>query len=131
MRSFFLRSNNSRKINSPHTLGREGEKIALGLLKKKKYRIVQQGFRMFRGEIDIIAYDGKDLVFIEVKSRRSSKFGCPEESVTPAKQKQIKKIARGYLHDHDIHNTPCRFDVIAVIFFEKDIEVTHFEDAFH
>ncbi len=115
---------------SPHNLGRKGENIALDLLKKKKFHIREKGFRMFRGEIDIIADDGDDLVFIEVKSRRGNQFGHPEDSVTPAKQRQIKKIAAGYLFKHDIQNKPCRFDVIAITFFEDKVDLTHFEDAF-
>jgi putative endonuclease len=115
---------------SPHSLGRKGEKIALNLLQKKKFQIREKGFRMFRGEIDIIADDGDDLVFIEVKSRRGNQFGHPEDSVTPAKQRQIKKIAAGYLFKHDIQDKPCRFDVIAITFFENKVDLIHFEDAF-
>ncbi len=116
---------------SPHNLGRKGEEIALDLLIKKNYRIIEQGFRLFRGEIDIIAAKDGGLVFVEVKSRRGSRFGHPEDSVTFTKQCQIKKIAAGYLHKHNIENMPCRFDVIAVIFLKDKVDVTHFEEAFN
>ncbi len=85
---------------------------------------------MFRGEIDIVARDGRDLVFIEVKSRRGNQYGHPEDSVTPAKQNQIKKVAEGYLHKHDIQNTPVRFDVLSIEFLDNKVDVTHFKDAF-
>jgi putative endonuclease len=128
--SVHYKNNPSWKNLTPHNLGREGERIALDLLKTKKYKIIQRGFRMFRGEIDIIACDGEDLVFIEVKARRGIRYGYPEEYVTPSKQRQIKKIAWGYVNQNDISNIPCRFDVIAVTFLDEEAEVVHCEDAF-
>ena len=125
-----FKKNPSWKNLTPQNLGREGERIALNLLKTKKYKIIQRGFRMFRGEIDIIARDGENLVFIEVKARRGSRYGYPEEYVTLSKQRQIKKIARGYVNQNDISNIPCRFDVIAVTFLDEGAEADHFEDAF-
>lgn len=95
-------------------LGREGEDTAVRHLESSGYRILTRGFRMFRGEIDIVALDGDTLVFVEVKTRTSEDFGFPEEAVTPAKQSQIRKIARGYLIREKLGDIPCRFDVLAV-----------------
>ncbi len=103
----------------PHLLGISGEEVALSYLRSKKYKIVEKGFRLFRGEIDIIAYDKKTLVFIEVKTRTRSDFGLPEESVTPSKQKQIRKIAQGYLDLNKIRDVECRFDVISLTKTDK------------
>ncbi len=119
------------RYDEAHALGRRGEEIALEYFRNKGYRIVEQGFRLFRGEIDIVAYDGPTLVFIEVKTRATTEFGLPEEAVTPAKQSQIRKIARGFLVERDLGEPDCRFDVLAVFAPEEgDPVITHFESAF-
>ncbi len=112
-------------------LGRSGEEIACRYLREKKYDIVAKGFRKFRGEIDIIARDGATLVFIEVKARADESYGRPEESVTPGKQRQIRKVAQGYLLEHPSPGVDCRFDVIAILFSgPDDYRLEHFVDAF-
>ena len=112
-------------------LGRAGEEIACAYLRKKNYAIVTRGFRMFRGEVDIIARDGSTIVFIEVKARSDESFGRPEESVTPAKQRQIRKIAQGYLLENPAAEVACRFDVIAIVFGDANgYRLEHFVDAF-
>ncbi len=112
-------------------LGLRGEEIALEYFRRKGYRIVERGFRLFRGEIDIIARDGETLVFIEVKTRATTEFGLPEEAVTLAKQGQIRKIARGYLVARDLGEPDCRFDVLAILVPEDGNPViTHYESAF-
>jgi len=119
------------RYDEAHALGRRGEEIALRYFRRKGYRIVERGFRLFRGEIDIIAHDGQTLVFIEVKTRATTEFGLPEEAVTPAKQNQIRKIARGFLVERGLGEPDCRFDVLAVLVPEEgDPVVTHFESAF-
>jgi putative endonuclease len=112
-------------------LGLAGEEIACSYLRQKKYDILTRRFRMFRGEIDIVARDGETLVFVEVKARADESFGRPEEAVTPGKQRQIRKIALGYLVDHHPGEVDCRFDVIAILFGEgNDYRLEHFKDAF-
>ena len=116
---------------SGHVLGKRGEEIAVDYLQKKGYRIVERGFRLFRGELDIIAYDGKTLVFVEVKTRAGTEFGLPEEAVTPAKQSQIKRIAQGYLIERRLGDPDCRFDVLSILIKgDREQIITHFEDAF-
>ena len=116
---------------TPYVLGKEGEKVALQYLKNKKCRIVTKNFRMYRGEIDIIAYDRKALVFVEVKTRKSRKFGLPEESVTFSKQKQIKKIACGFLVKNNLQDVECRFDVLSLHFDEDEgYTIHHIKNAF-
>ena len=84
-----------------------------------------------RGEIDIIAYDKKTLVFIEVKTRKSQKYGRPEESVTPSKQKQIRRVAEGFLAKKNLCDMECRFDVLSLLFDKKDqCAITHIRNAF-
>ena len=117
--------------HSPHALGKSGEKTALRYLKDKKYRILARNFRLFRGEIDIIALDRKILVFVEVKTRKRTDFGMPEESVTPSKQEQIKKIAQGFLTKNNLNETECRFDVVSLIFDEGEgFSIRHIQNAF-
>jgi putative endonuclease len=112
-------------------LGREGEEAAVRFLKKKRFKIVERGFRMFRGEIDIIAYDRTTLVFVEVKTRSGAGFGVPEESVTSAKQDQLRKIAQGYLIKSRLGDIPCRFDVVAVSTDDRGRPtIRHIENAF-
>ncbi len=88
---------------------------------------------MFRGEIDIIARRDETLVFFEVKTRSGDEFGFPVESVTAAKQRQVRKIALGYLLKHGLaeEKTACRFDVLSVICLgESRFRLTHYENAF-
>jgi putative endonuclease len=113
------------------TLGRAGEEIACAYLRRKKYKIVARSFRLFRGEIDIIAKDGDTLVFVEVKARADESHGRPEESVTPVKQRQIRKIALGYVAQNPPGDVDCRFDVIAILYREgNEYRLEHFKDAF-
>lgn len=116
---------------TPFELGKIGEKRALKYLKKKKFRIIKQGFHLYKGEIDIIAYDGDTLVFVEVKTRRNYKYGRPEEAVTPYKQLQIRKIAQAFLTKNHIKDIKCRFDVLALLCDRnKKFKIEHFIDAF-
>lgn len=116
---------------TPRTLGRSGEDIACAYLERQDYVIVARGFRLFRGEIDIVARDGETLVFVEVKARADESHGRPEEAVTAAKQRQIRRIAQGFLVAHPHPGVDCRFDVIAVLFRgPDDCRIEHFVDAF-
>ena len=91
-----------------------GESLALKHLKARGYRILAQNYRARRGEIDLIARDGEFVVFVEVKTRRSLKFGVPQAAVTLQKQRQISKVALAYLQSRNLLDTLCRFDVIAI-----------------
>jgi putative endonuclease len=117
---------------TPYDLGKFGERFAFDYLKKKKYKIIEKGYRFFRGEIDIIAYDKEGvLIFFEVKTRRGSQFGLPEESVTSLKQKQIKKIAQGFISLNKLEGKECRFDILALNYCDaRGFKITHFKDAF-
>jgi len=110
--------------------GRGGEDLAVDFLTKKGYRILQRNFRYDRGEIDIIADDGGTLVFVEVKARRSKRFGEPEEAVSLYKRAQLRKTAKGYLFRHEIEDVECRFDVIAIEYTRNVPALRHIESAF-
>ena len=95
-------------------LGAKGEEIALRYLKSRGYRILERNYRIKFGEIDIIAEQGDNLVFIEVKTRSDNHFGSPFESVTKQKQKQLSKVALEYISKQGWHNRPARFDVVGI-----------------
>ena len=91
-----------------------GESAAAEYLKAHGYLILAQNYRFHRGEIDLIVQQGDRIVFVEVKTRRSLKFGLPQYAVTLKKQRQISKIALAYLQRQNLMDAPCRFDVIAI-----------------
>jgi len=96
------------------SLGNLGENLALKQLKNNGYKILERNFRSKFGEIDIIAQEGDFLVFIEVKTRWSQKFGPPEEAVTPRKIKRITKAAQYYKMLHPELPEALRIDVVAI-----------------
>lgn len=106
--------------------GDKGEIIAQNHLKKNKFRILETNFRSKMGEIDIIAQKKEQIVFIEVKTRKSAEFGRPSEAVNSHKQWKIRKVAEEYLLKNKLTDYPCRFDVIEVL----DDEINHIENAF-
>ncbi|UCD66561.1 MAG: YraN family protein [Deltaproteobacteria bacterium] len=95
-------------------LGANGEELAARYLMSQGYRILERNYRIRLGEIDIIAEQGKDLVFIEVKTRSDTLFGSPLDSVTIPKQRQLSKVALEYMSRQGCHNRPARFDVVGV-----------------
>lgn len=113
-------------------IGKIGEAFAVDYLKAQDYQILEQNYRLRFGEIDLIARQGRRTVFVEVKTRRSLKFGTPQTAVTPTKQKQISKVALSYLQEHNLLDGACRFDVIAVFLSLqcKLINLHHIENAF-
>lgn len=94
--------------------GEKSESVAVDFLKKQGYRIIELNYRTKLGEIDIIAKQEKTLVFIEVKARKSSRFGRPELAVTPKKQRKISMVALYYLKSTKQSNAKARFDVVAI-----------------
>lgn len=116
-----------------NTLGAWGEAKAAEHLRKKRYRIIAQGFRSRFGEIDLIAYNRKYLVFVEVKLRKNANFARAVEYVDHKKQERIKTTAAVYLSQHPTALQP-RFDVIEIYAPEGTDtvrpEINHLEDAF-
>lgn len=114
-----------------YKLGQAGEAAALDYLRAKKFSVVLTGFRLPHGEIDIIAYDRKTLVFIEVKTRQDRTVESPVESVTPSKQQKIRKLAEAYLTLNNLQDVECRFDVLSLTGNEdRGYRVQHIKDAF-
>src|SRR5438093_13037216 len=92
-------------------LGEEGERAASRFLEARGYRILERNYRTRRGEIDLIAEDGRILVFVEVKVRLDDRFGGPAAAITRAKQARIARLAEQYLACRRVGDRPCRFDV--------------------
>ena len=95
-------------------LDQRGERAAERLLKRQGYRIVGRRERSRLGELDLVAVDGRTVVFVEVKTRQSLAAGEPAEAVDAAKQQRVARAAWGYLKRHGLLDYPARFDVVAV-----------------
>jgi putative endonuclease len=104
-----------KKKKSTTTIGKEGENIAAAWLISHGYTLVARNYRKRFGEVDIIASHDGYLVFIEVKTRASNRYGSPLEAVTVKKQRQLSRIAIDYLTRNKLLDTQCRFDVVSVI----------------
>ena len=111
------------------TLGKQGEEFALRYLTYYGYRIIERNFSCLLGEIDLIAWDKKTLVFIEVKTRRSLRFGPPEEAVTSMKQEKLRQVASYYWQGLK-KEVPCRFDVLALTVTGPKVEARLIKNAF-
>jgi len=112
-------------------LGEDGEQLAADYLQKQGYTILARRFRTKVGEIDIIAKEDDYLVFVEVKTRRSTIYGWPSESVTWRKQQKIIKTALWFMKDTGNLEAKCRFDVVEIIFGQKmAIQYNHIKHAF-
>jgi putative endonuclease len=116
-------------------IGDLGEEAACKYLLAKDYVIAGRNYFTRRGEIDIIAYFKKELVFVEVKSRKSYSFGPIESQVSPKKINRILQAAEEYIIEHNISDTDCRVDLISVFMDGSAYDnfyIEHFENiSFH
>lgn len=113
--------------------GTWGEALAAEYLRSRGFRLVAHSYHCRFGEIDLIAWDGSTLCFVEVKTRTNTMMGLPREYVTPKKQAKIRKTALFYLADNDL-DCPVRFDVAEVYAQQPGEEagarIEYLEDAF-
>ncbi len=117
----------SRKLMS---LGDRGEELAAGFLRDNGYKIISRKYKVKLGEIDIVALDKDVLCFVEVKARRSIKFGSGKEAVFGRKQRQISKVALNFLKENSCLNKKSRFDVVSVDFSSIKPRLDLVKDAF-
>jgi putative endonuclease len=120
-----LEANTSTRTASHLDLGKRGEELAAAYLEQLGIRIVAANFVVpvgrnrigvvINAEIDLVAYDGATLCFIEVKSRMSDWFAPPEANVDRRKQRQIARAARGYRRIFELESAPYRYDVVTVV----------------
>jgi putative endonuclease len=112
-------------------LGKKGEQIARELYTEQGYVILDTNYRFEKNEIDLIAFNLQEIVFVEVKTRSSEVWIFPEVSVDKEKQKRIKIAAQSYLYERKLENCPCRFDVVSIVVSkEGSYQVKQFIDAF-
>lgn len=114
-------------MENKREIGSRYEAMAAAYLEARGYEILERNYRDRFGEIDLIARDGKCLVFLEVKYRKDLKKGDPLEAVDYRKQQRIRNTARRYLYcRHSGQEPPCRFDVVAIL----GREIRLIQDAF-
>jgi putative endonuclease len=109
--------------------GFAGERLALEWLKERGYQMKELNWRCRHLEVDIIAEKGDTLHFIEVKTRRSTKFGNPEESINKQKMKNLKDAAEQYQHQHPGWKW-IQFDVLAILFKPDAIDYWFNQDVY-
>lgn len=127
-----------RRFHLKSPLGVRGEDEAVSFLKKQGFRILERNWRNRTGravgEIDIVAKDGDELVFVEVKARKRE-YGTtvlPEESITREKLRRLSRAAEGYLRERKLRDAPYRFDAILLTFSVSPVEteIRHFRSIF-
>jgi putative endonuclease len=116
-------------------VGRYGERVAAHHLEAAGLTIVARNWRCREGELDIVARDGADLVFVEVKTRSSRAFGSPAEAVDRVKSARIRQLALRWIAAQRQNGQPefwtnLRFDVISVLRGRSGVEIAHVRGAF-
>ncbi|MCC9609623.1 YraN family protein [Blastopirellula sp. JC732] len=116
----------------PQSLGLRGEAAAARFLRKLGYVIIARSDRSKLGEIDIVAVDGRTVVFVEVKTRTSSDTAHPSDAVDAVKQAKLTRLALSYLRRHNLLECKARFDVVAITWPATATQPTieHFPNAF-
>ncbi len=121
----------STLIPKSKAFGTSCEELAAAYLKASGYKIVETNFRTKSGEIDIVAEKDDFLIFVEVKGRRTTKYGLPQEAVTPWKQASIRKVAQIFIQKRRLEHKNIRFDVVAITFDKNNIpQIEHIPFAF-
>lgn len=111
-------------------LGRRGEHTAVNFLKNSGYNIINTNYRTRLGQIDIIAKDKGIICFVEVKTRRTVRFGRPDEAIETSKQRKISQVALMFLKQKRLLNTPARFDVISISYLKEQPKIELIKNAF-
>ncbi len=120
-----------RRLFPEKTLGQRGEAAAARYLRRRGYKIIARSSRLRPGELDLVAVEGRTIVFVEVKTRQSADAGHPAEAVDAAKQRRLTRLAVTFLKRHGLLDYPARFDVIAVTWpAGRRPKIEHFPNAF-
>lgn len=108
-----------------HEIGKIGENLACKYITNNGYKIIERNFEARQGELDIIAKDKEELVFIEVKTRSNRHYGQPIEAIGQIKQKHMINTIKYYLYKNHIENVPIRIDAIEVYIHNNKYTISH------
>lgn len=112
-------------------LGKRGEQLAAAHLEQRGFTIVDRNWRCRQGEIDLVALDRGDLVFIEVKTRSSTAYGHPFEAITVMKLARLRRLAVAWCDSHPVPRRRIRIDAVAIIVPDiGPVEIDHLEQVF-
>ena len=125
-----LESTKTNREKSTRRKGAEGEDLAEEYLIQQGYEIIKRNFTFGKvGEIDIVAKDKNEIVFVEVKTKTKDEYGDPLDRITPQKQKKLKIVAKGYFYVNGIYEHDCRFDAITIDLTHGKKEINHIKYA--
>jgi putative endonuclease len=121
-----------RRLFPKKTFGKRGEAAAARYLRRRGYKILARGDRFGPGELDLVALDGKTIVFVEVKTRESALVAHPSDAVDADKQRRLTRMAVTFLKRYGLLECPARFDVIAITWPVKKWfpTIEHVKNAF-
>lgn len=114
-----------------HALGRAGEQLAADYLEQQGLVVLARNWHCSTGELDIVATDGRTVVFCEVKTRSGVDYGAPLDAVSQYKVRRLRDLAKTWLHEHQLEGCPIRFDVVSVLWPPGDHpRIQHLAEAF-
>jgi len=117
-------------LNATAALGKRGEDLAHRYLQRAGFQVVARNYKPGQdSEVDIVAWHGELLVFVEVKTRTSDEHSAPERNVGPEKERHILRAARAYATRAGVDWDNVRFDIISIV-MNNPPTITHFQDAF-
>lgn len=102
-------------VDPRRAYGAAGEAQAAAWYRQHGYVVVAQNWRCREGELDLVVRRGRTLVFVEVKARRTDRFGLPAEAVTPSKQRRLRTLATRFLESTETRASSLRFDVVSIL----------------
>ncbi len=112
-----------------HEIGKLGEDLACKYLQGRGYKILERNFEAKQGEIDIIALDKSEVVFIEVKTRSNVLYGKPAEAVNEIKQKHLVKTIEYYIYSRHLEGELIRIDIIEIYLWKNKYRVNHIKQV--
>lgn len=122
----------SKKQEKSRSIGSRGKDAAARYLELMDYEVVERDWKCPAGKVDIVAWDGDELVFVKVRTRSSIERGFPCERVTPQQRGRAEKMASYFLSGFDAVDIPVRFDVVALMVVSEDRAfVRHYRNAFN
>ncbi len=112
--------------------GKLAEDAAVRFIEQKGMTVLDRNYRFMKAEVDIVAFDQNEIVFVEVRSLKNSLFGRPEETISEQKKRLIYEAAEAWLYEKRMEGARIRFDVVAILIEAGDNgpEITHFRNAF-